>query len=299
MTFSHPPSHPKTHPQPLAFRLWRYQAERAPIIAIILMAALTVGVIAHYAAPSLSRYLVAVMIVVLYLVQIRASDEKKDFDHDNKFYPHRPVQRGLISLAELGAITKIVIIAQLVLYASFLSWHIFLLGLASQAYAFLTRKEFFARAWIRQKFLIYNFTHYLQLILLFVAVINIIQPTPSSFGALLLFVVLNIAVVELGRKTRPAADDVAQDTYSWRLGYRPVAVALAITATLTTACTLRLMAQGSQTSALMILPLAALAAVITLGVRYGRHPSAPRQKAMENGVLLMFLVGMASVILGG
>lgn len=176
-------------------RLWQYQAERSPMVGVIVMAALTVGVFASFASFSLRNYLISVIIVILYLIQNRLSDEKKDFEHDNKFHKDRPVQRGLVSLQELLVANRISIISQIVLYVSFLDLKIFALGLASQGYAYLAKKEFFVRDWIRQHFFTYYFLHYLQWIIFNLAILAIIQPLDVAYWKLIVFVILNIAII--------------------------------------------------------------------------------------------------------
>src|SRR5580704_1130438 len=156
------PLTPETHKRPLSLRLWEYQAERSPFVPMVVMAAVTVGVLWRFSHTSIWRYAISTVIVVLYLIQIRVSDEKKDFEHDNDYYKTRPVQRGLITLGELDRVKIFAIFMQLLLYASFLSPQIFLFGLVSQGYAYLTRREFFVRNWIREHFYIYNFSHYVQ-----------------------------------------------------------------------------------------------------------------------------------------
>jgi hypothetical protein len=288
----------KPDKQHILTRLWRYQAERSPLIAIVIMAALTVGVLYHFSKASIIRYLVSVVIVVLYLIQIRASDEKKDFEHDNKYYKNRPVQRGLVSLKELHTVNQIAIVTQLVLYVSFLDLHIFLLGVASQCYAFLTRKEFFVRRWLREHFFLYNISHYIQLIILFFVIIQIIQPTGLSHIQLLLFTILNIAVVELVRKTLPAKDDLARDTYSAHLGYKGAAFAVVLTSIIDAAFSYFLISQHPHRVILIVVPVLALIPVVNYCYHYGINPNKPNQKGMENAVLLMFAASMLSVIIG-
>jgi 4-hydroxybenzoate polyprenyltransferase len=130
----------------LAARLWQYQKERSPIIALTIMATTTVGIMARFGSVPVWRYLIAVVIAMLYLIQIRATDEIKDFEHDSHYYPGRPVQRGLVSLDELAAIARYCILGQLILYVSFLNLRILIFGLLSLGYGYLCRREFFARA---------------------------------------------------------------------------------------------------------------------------------------------------------
>lgn len=281
-------------------RLCQYQSERVPIIVLGIMSSLTVGVLYHFSHAPMIRYIISVVIIMLYLIQIRASDEEKDYEHDNHFYKNRPVQRGLVTLKELGKINKSTIAMQLLLYVSFLDLRIFLLGLLSQSYAFLTRKEFFVRRWIREHFWIYSFAHNIQLIILFFAIINIIQPTGRSYEQLLLLVVLNIAVLEIGRKTLPAEKDIAKDTYSYHLGYKGIAFSLIFALILNLSFAAFLVAGGVYLylSAWLLLPVATSIATATLAVRYGINPDSKNQKRMEGGVLLTFVASMLSVILG-
>jgi 4-hydroxybenzoate polyprenyltransferase len=97
--------------RPLLVRLWEYQKERIPIFALLVFASLSVGVVYKFSSMPLQRYFVGVLIIILYLIQIRASDEKKDFEFDNIYHKDRPVQRGLVSLGELYRINVLVIVA--------------------------------------------------------------------------------------------------------------------------------------------------------------------------------------------
>lgn len=282
----------------LVTRLWIYQSERVPLAAIVVLAALTTGVIYRFAETSFYRYLASVVIIVLYLIQIRVSDEKKDFEHDNKFYKNRPVQRGLVTLDELHRIDQFAITTQLVIYASFLNWRIFILGLLSQGYAFLTRREFYIREWLRKHLLTYNLLHQVQLIFLFFAIINIIEPTGISYGQLLLFTLVNIATVELARKTLPASEDAAKDSYSARLGYKGVAVALTIFAILAAIFSVYIISQHPHRAIFIVLPVIALIPITSFAYHYAIDPNKSNQKGIENSAILMFIACMLSVILG-
>jgi hypothetical protein len=288
----------KIDKQHILARLWRYQSERVPLVAIVMMAALTTGALYHFAETSFVRYLASTAIVVLYLIQIRVSDEKKDFDHDNKFYKTRPVQRGLVTLDELYKVGQFAIVMQLLIYASFLDLRIFVLGLLSQGYAFLTRKEFYVRKWLRKHLLTYNLLHQVQIIILFFAVINIIQPTKISYTQLLLFTLINIATVELARKTLPANEDAAKDSYSARLGYKGVAVALIFFAVLAAAFSAYLISQYPRNAIFMILPIVALIPIVNYAYHYAIDPNKRNQKGIENSAILLFVACMLSVILG-
>ncbi|MDB5179285.1 MAG: rane protein [Patescibacteria group bacterium] len=283
---------------PLAARLWEYQAERSPFIPMVAMAAVSAGVLYRFSHTSFTRYLICVVIITLYLVQVRTADEKKDLEHDNHYYPKRPVQRGLVSLSELATIGRAAIAIQLVLYASFLDPLIFLLGLLSQGYAYLTRREFYVRDWIKPHFFIYYFAHYVQLVILFFVMTDIIHPTSRTAGQLLLFVMLNIAVTELGRKNLPKDQDVAGDTYSSHLGYRGTAIAASLAALLNVAYTAHLMAQNTGPIGWIALPLITTIAVLACAYRYAVKPVKANQTGLANAVMVNYVAAMLGLIVG-
>jgi hypothetical protein len=288
----------KKNKAPILVRLWQYQSERVPLLAIITMAALTTGVVAHFGKTSYIRFAASAVIVVLYLIQIRTSDEKKDFEHDNKYYKDRPVQRGLVTLNELQNVGRIAIITQLLIYASFANLRLFLIGLLSQIYAYLTRKEFYIRVRLRKHLLTYNLLHQVQLIILFFAVINILQPTKLSYAQLLLFMIVNIATVELARKTLPANEDGAKDSYSARLGYRGVAIALLLFAVLAATTSVYILSQNMAHMLFIILPMLALIPITGFAYHYAINPNKQNQKGIESSAIIIFIACMLSLILG-
>lgn len=283
--------------QNLFKRLWRYQSERAPLFAMIVMASLTVGVIARFAHTTSWQYLASVAIVVLYLLQIRMSDEKKDFEHDNQFYPDRPVQRGVVSLGELVRINQVSIGLQILLYASFLNWQIFLLGLASQGYAYLTRKEFFVREWIRQHFFIYHFSHWFQIVILSSALIGTLKPS-ASYWQLITLIMLNVISIEVGRKMRAKEDDTTDDTFSAQLGHKGSATTLSLLAVMITAISYYFIQQHGQNFLFMIAPVLATGAVLNSAYHYAIDPNKANAKYVEYTAGFLLLGSTLSVILG-
>jgi len=288
----------KKDPRPLLIRLWVFQQERAPLPAMLVMASLTVGVFANFAHFSLRSFLVAVGIVTLYLIQTRTSDEKKDFEHDNQFHKDRPVQRGVVSLEELLVINRLSIVSQIALYASFLDMRIFLFGLASQGYAFLTRKEFFVREWIRQHFFTYYFLHYIQLVILNLAILNIIKPVGVAYWQLITFVMLNIIIVEVGRKMFAVEDDTTDDTFSAQLGHKGSALTLSLTGIAITGGAYYFINGHAQNYLWIILPVLATGFILNSAYHYAIEPNKTNANNVKYAGIFMLLAGMLSVILG-
>jgi 4-hydroxybenzoate polyprenyltransferase len=288
----------KKDPRPLLVRLWVFQRERAPLYGVAIMALITCGVIYTFAGSPLRNYLTAAAIVALYLLQIRTADEKKDFEHDNKYHPHRPVQRGVVTLAELAVVNKISIVLQLLLYASFLDMRIFLLGLLSQGYAQLTKKEFFVREWIRRHFYIYYITHYFQLVILFYAMTRIIKPEQVSAWVFVAFFMTSVITTELGRKMYAEEDDTTDDTYSAQLGHRGSAAAISVFATGMSLFAFYLISRGHQYYWLGVLPVLVLGLVFLSAYHYAIKPDKKNSRDIENASNLMYLASMLAVILG-
>lgn len=288
----------KKDPRPLLVRLWIFQLERAPILAMLTMSALTVGVFATFADFSWRTFLIPVAIVTLYLIQTRTSDEKKDYEHDNKFHKDRPVQRGIVTLDELLLINRLSIASQLLLYASFMDARIFAFGLLSQGYAFLTRKEFFVREWIRQRFFTYYFLHYIQLVILNLAILNIVKPIGVAYWQLITFVMLNIIIVELGRKMFAVEDDTTDDTFSAQLGHKGSATALFVTGLLITLGAYYFISQHAQGYLWIILPILAMGYVLNSAYHYAIEPNRANANYVKYAGIFMLLTSTLSVILG-
>jgi hypothetical protein len=280
----------------LAARLWQYQKERSPIIALTIMATTTVGIMARFGSVPVWRYLIAVVIAMLYLIQIRATDEIKDFEHDSHYYPGRPVQRGLVSLDELAAIARYCILGQLILYVSFLNLRILIFGLLSLGYGYLCRREFFARDWIRPHFFLYTFLHYIQLMFLFAAMVAIIHP--ADWARVLIFVLLNIAVLELGRKNKPQNQDAAGDTYSSHLGYNGIAAAVICAALVNLGYEANWFVQAHGHAAWLALPALAAMWVFWCAIQFGRRPNERHQEQLEYAVVISFIACSLAAFVG-
>lgn len=288
----------KKDPRRLLSRLWTFQEERAPLYGVFIMATTTVGVAYSFSNQSWRNFFVAVAIISLYLIQIRTADEKKDFEHDNKYHPNRPVQRGVVSLDELAVINKLSIAGQLLLYASFVNPSIFLLGLLSQGYAFLTKKEFFVREWIRQHFFIYYFSHYIQLVILFYAMVSIIQPNGENYWSFVTLYMLCVIATEIGRKMFAVEDDTVDDTYSAQLGHKGSALALsAISLSIVFTIYYFLNAHG-QNYIFIIGPVLVLGLIINAAYHYAIEPNRKNADLVEKTTGILYVVAMLTVIIG-
>lgn len=165
---------PLTLASPLARRLWAYQAERFPLakhgllIAAyyssnqFLARALTApGRAMHY---DLSTLLGALTLLGFFF-HLRVFDEHKDYAEDLRHYPRRVLQSGLVTLRHLEVAGGLAIALQILCAAlrgpgALAAW-----GVAF-AFSLLMLREFFAREWLKARFLVYATTHLLVMPLL-------------------------------------------------------------------------------------------------------------------------------------
>ena len=142
-----------------------YFRERFPIgvtsLHALATAAMIVGISSGTASQlaSLQSALLIGGSFFFFMFRMRVTDEFKDRRHDDKNYPNRPVQRGLISTHDLLSLGVLALTVELVCawYAGAttghpwaIGWHLCILG-----YSVLTHFEFFAKRFLAAHF---NFT---------------------------------------------------------------------------------------------------------------------------------------------
>lgn len=279
-------------------RYWIYQWERLPLIPLILMGLIQgSAVMTANDVFSWTRLLAVTVLATAYLLQIRFADEPKDFEHDNKFYPTRPIQRGVITLSELRLLRNAMIIIFFVVALVLQSWTIFLLACLQQLYSLLTRKEFYLRDWLRDHFLTYMFSHYFQLLILSWLTISILQVPEGQKLIYFGFALLSIAVVEISRKME-SADNKAGDNYSAALGITKSAgyfLGLAVALGIYTVWILKRI--DGNLNALWI----SLVAVLFTGFysyQYVKAPNKRNTKLLQASGLLCFFLYSITILVG-
>jgi len=212
----------------LAVRLWTYQRERFPLPAHgAVIAALSVS------APGVSSLLTertgqagwagmaaAFVTLFVFFLQLRIADEFKDREDDLRYRPWRPVPRGLVSLGELAAVGVAGAVLQLGL-ALWLDPGLVWLLLAAWVWFGLMSAEFFAKAWLKARPIVYLGSHMviLPLIVLYATacdwlVAGVAIP-PAGLTGFLLMCMVNGVVFEIGRKIRaPEGEQEGVETYS-------------------------------------------------------------------------------------
>lgn len=279
-------------------RFWVFQRERVPIIAL-----LTIGLVATAAVAKIShnfdwtRVLIATLMSSLYFLQIRLADEPKDFEHDNKYHPNRPVQRGLITLKELARAKNLTITLFIGLACLTGSLMVVAVAVLQQLFSYLTRHEFFIRDWLRKHFFIYQYSHYLQLLILSWLSVTILQIQPLHeqivyFG----YILALIAPIESSRTIGGVDEKQADDRYSFKLG-TGVALASFLAVTLIMiGYTLYLIGHtAGNLNPILLIP--GLLVIAVAAIRYEHNPITKNAEALNVAALIMYLCSAGTLLL--
>ena len=189
------------------------------------------------------------IIIFMFFLQLRITDEFKDYEEDLKYRAYRPVQRGVVTLKALGKIGIATVIIQIIL-AYIIDFKIIYFMIIVWFYMFLMAKEFFIKEWLTKRILIYALSHVVIMIFITLVIVNATQyivlgeaENIFKFVALQryrhnidialipLFTLnyLNGIVLEIGRKTRRAdEEEYGVQTYSKLWGKKKAVVILSL-----------------------------------------------------------------------
>jgi 4-hydroxybenzoate polyprenyltransferase len=274
---------------------WRtYQSERFPLVAMGTLASVLAGSALAFSAlardavalPATWNAIAAAASALLLFAQMRVLDEFKDADEDRAFRPYRPVQRGLVTLGELGWIGAVAAVVQLALALSVdarLAW--LLAGV--WAYLGLMASEFFVPGWLKARPLAYLVSHLPVSggIAFYLTAFDWLPAGMGAHPALAWWAACAVgaaALLEIGRKIRaPGDEERGVVTYSAAWG-RDVAIAAWYAAG---AATLLAGWLAARTVGLAG-PFAALAAMlgllaVTCGMRYLARPVRARARQID------------------
>lgn len=272
-----------------------YQRERFPLLAHgPLVAAFSVSAVCFSRLargapgwPAAAALAVAFVTALLFFLQLRISDEFKDFEDDAAHRPYRPVPRGLVTLRELAMVGVAAAVAQLAL-AVWLAAALIPLLLLAWGYLALMTREFFAPAWLKARPAIYMASHMavIPLIDLYATacdwrVAGLAWP-PGGLIWFLLASYFNGVVVEVGRKIRsPQDEEPGVETYSALWG-PPMAVAVWLAAAAATAGFALQAARRIAFDDVMIWVLGAMLAVAAMvAAAFLRRPAGGAGRRLE------------------
>jgi 4-hydroxybenzoate polyprenyltransferase len=291
-------------------RWWSYQRERFPLRAHgPLIAAFSASAVSYSAQlrgatrPAAVSFGVAFAVSLGSFLLLRIADEFKDAEEDARYRPYRPVPRGLVSLRELGVVGALVAALQLTLAAP-LGARLVGLLLVTWTYFGLMSREFFARAWLKRRPVVYLFSHMLIMPLIdwFATGCDWVHAGAAMPAGLFWFLAAsfcNGVVIELGRKIRsPEQEETGVETYTFLWG-RPVAVGCWLTAQATTLACAFVAARRIEFSVPVLAVLGTLwLGALVLGASFLRTVRGRLAKAVElySGVWTLALYLMLGVV---
>jgi 4-hydroxybenzoate polyprenyltransferase len=252
---------------------------------------------------------VAFVTALLFFLQLRISDEFKDFEDDSRYRPYRPVPRGLVTLNELALVGIAAAVIQWLL-AIWLDASLTVLLLVAWTYLALMTREFFAPGWLKARPVMYMASHMvvIPLIDLYATACDwrVAGRTwpPTGLVWFLLASYFNGIVVEVGRKIRAQQDEEpGVETYSALWG-RATAVTVWIAAAFVTALFASAAARriGFERAVLWTLAVL-LISMVFMSVSFLRRPTAGSGKRLElaSGIwtLTLYLtLGVVPTVLG-
>ncbi len=101
-----------------------------------------------------------VILVLIFYLRLRIFDDFKDFCIDIKIHPERPVQRGIISLNELGIVAILAVIIESLIVLVFLR-QVLIVYIIALIFSAVMLYEFFCRKSLRKDIYIYALPHIL------------------------------------------------------------------------------------------------------------------------------------------
>lgn len=284
---------PTPNPKPLLRRLWTYQAERFPLVALLpTTAAVLYSTWAIMADQSLSqplwKFAALGVAGISFLLHTRIIDELRDRDVDDLHHPDRPLQRGLVTERELSRVG----------YANggiFITLHSVLdplsglLSAALLAYSLAARYEIGPLRWLKPRFYLYNVVMLAQMLLLqWVAYAALTQslawPTALWWHGWSIWALS--AQIEIARKClAPEQETAYRDSYSSRLGtWGAASLTLAMTA-----LAAGTMIQADSDPSYLAAGLA-LALVAGGAIAYALMPSKGRSMVLQGCAVIAYLL---------
>lgn len=294
-------------------RLWLYQRERFPLLAMGTLSLLLGSAATMFSAlargadvPQAGAVAAAAASALLVFVQMRVLDEFKDFEDDARYRPYRPVPRGLVTLGELRWVLAAASAGQIAIALAVDTRLLWLLA-ALWGYLLLMTVEFFARSWLRSHAFAYFASHipFGGLIALYATAFEWLPRAADPHPALALLALaalFDTSMLEIGRKIRSPRDEEAgvvtyssawgrtKATAAWLAAFALVVIFGGLAA--------RAAGHGAVFAALMA-PLAV--AAVTCCLRYLRTPDTAKAIEAMSGIATLALyaaLGPIPVLLG-
>jgi 4-hydroxybenzoate polyprenyltransferase len=229
-------------------------------------------------------------------LHLRLFDERKDFEHDKRHNPDRPLPRGLVTLKELRIAWVLAIVTELALSA-WLGIEALIAMTVVVAYSIVMLNEFWIGGWMRPRLYTYAVTHTLitPLMLLFVMSAETNRMFWDPPAGFILFALAGwplFLVFEVARKTyAPPEEPEGVNTYSSLHSPQIAAGLIVVQGVVSVALVGGAMAASP--TALAICSVVALG-LLGFSVPYARSPTLENAKRLRGGATF-FLMTVLSV----
>ena len=291
-------------------RFSRYMAERFPLtqflpLAMVISLPAAMGTQIYVDSPpyNIQATLVTFGAVFLLLLRLRLIDELKDLEHDRRFYPDRPLPRGLVEQREVGWVAAGVVLIEVCLAASAGVNSLALFAVVG-LYSVATSCEFFCREWLRRHFTVYVASHELLIIpvcfyLYSLSGLTIGDISTPYFWELTAYIACLLVLLEMARKLSPSRGETdANDTYTSRYGagVSSLVVGFLAIGTATTGILIPTMLRGD----IVVLPLVGVAFVVPVGISLialVKRPGERTAKAVLNRCALLAVASSSLFVL--
>ncbi len=224
-------------------RLRPWLNERFPIVNFVS------GVFIYLLAKSVSgqmetdinfgylKEIAASLVPMMHLFLLRVFDEHKDYESDKINYPDRILQKGIFTLSEIRQLGWLAFLVEWIGFGYIFfkfdwNFRVLVLFLFLWIWTVLMTKEFFAKEWLKKRFLIYGLSHLLITPILFLACISLANPQFIWSSPVLLSLFLSLLtgwLYEIARKTKAPEEEKANDkSYSQIFGVNQSLVVIAL-----------------------------------------------------------------------
>ncbi len=204
-------------------KLYIYQKERFPLLILLFTTLVTIICIAVITETELifRQFLLIYFCALSFLFHFRVIDEIRDFSHDKKHHPKRPVHRGLITIREL-LIIDIILLTISFIITFFQGMLPFLISLIFILFSIFSLKNFGLKKFFEGRLILYHLVNSPSMVLIFLFILASLTSTlvlSNIIVLYLLFYYINIFLLEIGRKIYLDEKKIKSlDTYSYSMG---------------------------------------------------------------------------------
>jgi hypothetical protein len=298
----------KLHQARYLYRLHLWLSERFPYINfisgfIIFFFAKSVIVLTNSNENDALHFqdVFAMLIPTLHLFLLRVFDEHKDYLSDQIHYPHRILQKGIFTLAEVRQLGYgafgLQILCFLALKPTPLAYLSFMF---LWLWTFLMIKEFFAKDFLKQKLLLYAWLHQMVTPILFLTLLILCAGAFNFSKAWGLSLMLSVALgwlYENARKTKGQEEETGDLSYSQIFGSKGSVLILFISTALTCFLIYELFQTLNIENLIYTNLIGAFLALAGLtNLKYLKQPTAKNRKKNEGVVALISIYAFLTPI---